>query len=479
MMSRLHRALARRRAGLAAQEAEGFAMILVIAFTMLILGLLIVASTVAVNSLGSSKSHGTFEQALAVAEMGVDQTLARLQVDTAYNPCGCAIPGSALASDAAERAWAKAQLLSFASNAANLQTTSQGQFAAIRPTNGQKVYAMSWVPSKASASAKSRMIKADYLFSPYKPGNAFSAQGDVDFAGGSVDIVPIAGSPAGLTTPVHTNGNMTGSASSINIQGPATTSGTYGLPGGANVGPGSGGNAPLESVPNVSPLAVYRDTASAAYASSWYDLCPDGKVRMKAALNPCTGTIVAERPLTDVYPGFRGWRYSKTGSLVTWYMDFPNSPYAGVYYVYQGNADLTGNITGGGTPWNATVLAEALPGGAVGNLLTCEKLGGDIATHNTDITAFYPGLVLEAGADLNISASSNLMQLGLFAAADQVYLTSSSAATIRGAVVAKDSCVNSSSPSSMQGIRLEFDSTFESPVQSVIRTTQWIEYVGT
>src|SRR5690349_16517136 len=132
MITWIHAALERRRRQ---QDDTGFALILVMGMTVVILGLLLVGATVSINSLRSTKVHGNFEQALAVAEAGVDQTLARLQVDTSYNPCSspyCALPSSGFANDAAERAWARTALLSYASVATNRQATSQGNFVAIR-----------------------------------------------------------------------------------------------------------------------------------------------------------------------------------------------------------------------------------------------------------------------------------------------------------------------------------------------------------
>ena len=95
-------------------DESGFGLILVVGFTMVLLILLMVGATVSINSLRSSRTHASFEQALAVAEAGVDQTLAILQQDKTYNPCSCAIPASALATDSAERAWARSTLKALA-----------------------------------------------------------------------------------------------------------------------------------------------------------------------------------------------------------------------------------------------------------------------------------------------------------------------------------------------------------------------------
>jgi hypothetical protein len=74
-------------------------------------------------------------------------------------------------------------------------------------------------------------------------------------------------------------------------------------------------------------------------------------------------------------------------------MNTPNSNFAGIYYVYQGNAIVDGGTNGQNTPWNATVLAEA---GGTG----CTRIGGNVENRLTDITSFLPGFVLVAGSDL-------------------------------------------------------------------------------
>jgi hypothetical protein len=414
-----------------------------------------------------------------VAEAGVDKTLALLQVDSSYNPCSCSFTAAELASSSSEKAAAKAKLLAYANTLGTLPKTNQGEYVTIRPTGAQTVFSMSWVPSRTSPGAKSRFIKADYLFAPYKPGNALSAQGDVVFDGGSVTVQQSGSScPSAQAAPVHTNGSISGNANSNCITGAVTSSGSYAMSG--TVGTGSGGSAPLETIPTIDPLSIYKDAAVNAVASNtsnWYDLCDNGDVMAKAPTAPCTGTTLASSTVTSVSPGFRGWTWSKSGNLNTWTMGVADSPYAGIYYVYQGDAYVNGGTTGQNTAWNATVLAEAKSNGST-NSSSCNKLGGNIGWHNTDITSFLPGSVLIAGADLSIEASSNTLQRGLFAAADQVYMSASSATTVTGAVIASDICPDSSNPNHLQGITLNFDTTFEAPVKSTVRTTQWLEYTG-
>lgn len=461
-MTRLRRRLEMCRTGDA-----GFGLILVVASTVVLLGLLLVAASVSVNSLASSRSHTGFEAAQAVSETGVDQTLARLQVDKTYSTSpGLAV--SCFASDVQEQACARNAITTYVNGGGSLQTTPQGQFAAIRPAGLQKVYSQSWVPSRTAVGAKSRLLKADYVFALYKPTNALLTQSNVSFSG-SVTVSPVT---AGTPTPVHSNGNINGSSSST-IAGPVTASGTYPVTG--SVGSGSGAGKPMEDVVRIDPAQVYDENltaTTASYAANWYDLCPDGTVRAKATTAACTSaTILAPASLTNAGQVYRGWTFKTVGGVPTWDMTFAGSTYSGVYYAYRSDAIIDGGT--GAVPWNATVLAEAMPGSPV----ACNKVGGNISWNNTDISAYYSGLVLEAGADLRDGANNNA-GTGLFAAADQIYFSTSSA-TLTGAVVAADQCAApAGSPSTVQGITLKYDSTFEAPIASIIRATQWIEYVG-
>ncbi len=69
-----------------------------------------------------------------------------------------------------------------------------GEYVAIKPAGWNAVYAMGWSPSKAAPKATARLIKAEYLFSPYKPGNAILTSGNLSFSSSvTVDVVVGAG----------------------------------------------------------------------------------------------------------------------------------------------------------------------------------------------------------------------------------------------------------------------------------------------
>jgi hypothetical protein len=219
---------------------EGFGLILVIGMSVILLGLIGLLTTVAIRSLESSRQHAQFEQAIAIAETGIDQTLATVARDRTFNPCACAVNVPLpFTSEAAERAWARSAIAAaVTADPTLIKSTPQGEYATIRPSNRQAVYSISWVPNRASAK-KSRLIKSEYLFAPFKPGNAVVTESDLTFSG-SVTIQAAGANPAAYPAPVHTNGSIIGTANSVYITGSATSSGNYSFAS-TNVGAGSGG----------------------------------------------------------------------------------------------------------------------------------------------------------------------------------------------------------------------------------------------
>lgn len=474
------------------QDDHGFAMILVVGLGAVLMLLSVVVVAVVRNSLSSASGHARFESALDVAETGLDDTLAKVQKDPLYSNCVCSELYT-FSNELSERANAGTRLRSLAASGTGLETVTGGQYIAIRPgpprtqcpgsegCNADRVYAMSWAPSYAAwiahaPNSKSRLLKNEYIFGPYAPGQAILTQGNLNLSG-SVLVNAATGTSAG----VHTNGTLTSSSASLTVTGDLTSSGAYNVNGNATVGSGSGGATPLQDVPVPDPNYLYGtlqesfggtvNVVTGNYTGAWYDLCDDGKARARDNTNstPCTGTVLATASGST---RFRGWNFAASGSgPPTWTMNESSKPYDGIYYVYGADAVINGKTRNGDPAWHASVLAEPKLGSTA-----CSKTGGNIEWKLTDIANYIPGIVLLAGADLT-DAANNSAGNGLFGAADQVYMHTSSA-DVTGYIIAGDQCPDSSKPSEIQGITLHFDSSAESPIKSLIRTTLWLEYVG-
>ena len=156
----------------AAADDQGIALAMVLLITVAISGLIAAMVIIGTGALRSSTGHAKFDQSLAAAEAGIDSLLSELQADQAFTNAG-SVPSSWATTpptEAEEQAWARAAILAQDSSA--VQDAGVGEYVAIKPAGWNVVYAMGWSPSKAAPNATARLIKAEYLFAPYKPGNA-------------------------------------------------------------------------------------------------------------------------------------------------------------------------------------------------------------------------------------------------------------------------------------------------------------------
>ena len=178
---------------------DGVGMVLVMGTISVVLVLITVSASVTINALRVSRTHVTYEQAIAAAESGVDYSLARLQrawdtkgadypipsLANAVEPapeCSAAAvttpyPTGSFPDRATEQAWAETNLLNVATIDGCLHEGALGEYVVLKPTDKKIVYAMGFVPSYAnwssgSTQAKMRMIKAEYIFAPYRPTHA-------------------------------------------------------------------------------------------------------------------------------------------------------------------------------------------------------------------------------------------------------------------------------------------------------------------
>lgn len=443
---------ARRRA------QSGIGMVLVFGIGVLVMGMGVLAHTLFERAVNTSTRHLSYEQAIHLAEQGVDQTLARVRVDATHNTDAQfgALPEGL--SGEAEKTWVVERLTTAA-----VQPAPGGEVATIKPSNRNVIYAASWVPSRAAAQ-RTRIVKAEYLpFTTFSPAHAILSGGALEI-GGNANVSGIAGH-------VHANGDVT-IQGSADISGNLSSAGTVGE--GGNVGGERTSGAPPEDIPSIDPRAVWNQHArSPAYSSDWYDLCPDGSARLPDGATPCTGTVVAD---TNQNP-FRGWRMGNDGA---WDIKTDQASaeigYDGVYYAYHGSFSVSGNI-GKGTPWLGTLIAEAetVGTGADGCPLLAQ---GDIEIRGTPVMGGYlSGLLLMAGRDLKMNGNAQQSFMGVMAAHEQVDVNGN--ATLMGAIISEGHCDTPGSPineNTVSGsMTITHDSSLEIPVGGDIRTTLWLE----
>ena len=206
--------------------------------------------------------------------------------------------------------------------------------------------------------AKDRLLKAEYIFAPYRPGKAILTGGNLDFGRicGSLRRQRICGCPLELL--------RDGCKRQHDVAGTLSASGSVSSCGGAVTG-GCKSSQPPERVPEANPRAVYQDYAITT--SQWYDLCPDGTAKSPSASGPCQGSTIASSPYND-------WTYTPGNATTpgTWIADYSGTQYPGVYYVYGANAQL-GNNGNSNTTVTMTVLAESTTPSGYTNAATCNK----------------------------------------------------------------------------------------------------------
>ncbi len=359
-------------------------------------------------------------------------------------------------------------------------STARGDVVLLKPTGRQVTYALSYVPKYGAAEVKRRLVKAEYLFTPYAPDHAILANGNLVLDASTTLTAAPPNDPALAT--VHSNSTVTVSSGNPTVYGAVTQSGEnptttsnnfYGNTGGQVAG------APTQSIPFAGALAVWTKNRLTNPPGGWYDLCPDGTARVPDAGAPCAGNALA-----NVATGgtFRGWRFVGTGPVPRWEATsaVKVNGFSGTYYVSGGDAVDVGSNTGSPVP-NLTVLASA-------STFTCTKVGGNIHWGSTDPAApSIPSTWLIADQDLRTtsnysagSASGSTVISGFFIAGDQVEMSTSSNGAY-GAVVAADQCDPADGTSPVDGNVVKnpsiyYDPNAQAPFADVINNTLWLEY---
>ena len=472
LMPSMSRAYARRRL----TDERGIAMVSVVLMGAILFGIAATVMTRNISDYNQVRSDRRFEQAIQVADSGVDHTLYKVGATPSYTT-----PGDTLPADygswtlAAEETWVRANVVDNP-----VVTTPEGEWATIRPRNtaGELVdviYSVGYVPTREDPF-KVRIIRAAFDMAPFVPGAAVLTDGDLHISGQA----HIGGSAGN----VHSNGDVTLEGSPT-IDGYASASGNYTIIGVPTVGDpaNSGPNKPPREVPLVDP----REN----YVMSEYDLCPNGDVRTGPSYSgadgppnttglPCGGALLgnAATPPTE-YKAWDRHLGSDPSKGARWRLDGPTG-HDGVYYIYQGSAEVSG-APGKTTPWSVTIFAEATPasGGEPGH---CPHVGGDIDVSGNPTMRRHDKaqpLQFVAGRDLKVAGNPGTTYEGVLAAHEQFSLSGSP--TVKGVVIANDYCDSTGSPVPIPLVEITgsatitYDGNLEVPLGRRVRTTHWNE----
>ncbi len=477
---------------------DGIGLVLVLGMGAILTGLMIISTTTAIRSLSSSREHVSFESALSVADGGIDVGLARARVvyvdDNADNylipapveSSGCndtavAWPFAAQPTPEQERTWARAELERIADVTGCLKTGKNGEYAILKPAGRQVIYSLGWSPRRDAAEVKRRLIKAEYLFTPYAPEHAILTSGNLQLDSSTTVTSAPPNDP--LLAAVHTNGTISVTSGNPTVFGPVTQNGS---------GPSASSNnfmanptdtvlgAPKESIPFEGALAVWTSNRTSNPPGGWYDLCPDGTVRTANGASPCAGTTMVN---LSAGGSFRGWSVDRSGTVPVWSggSEIKVNGFSGTYYVHQGDVLNPASNTGSPVP-NLTVIASSVA-------MTCDKVGGNITWGSTDpLAPSLDNTWLIADQDLKTesnyqagSASGGTVISGFFIAGDQMEMSTSSNGAY-GAVIAADQCDPASgSPVDANIIKnpsIYYDPNAQAPFTDVINNTLWLEYAG-
>jgi len=497
-----------------ARGDDGVGLILVIGVSVFVFLLAAVAVAIAVNGVSQSRQRTAFEKALATAESGVDFGLGKLQASfTVYgadypipamttaldsalgNSPACQAPvvnfpssgdgaGGIFASEATERAWATTQLQLLATiYPACIRTGDAGQYVILKPPSDPsntdpgrlkygRVYALSAMPSFAQPT-RTRLVKSEYVFMPYRPSNAILSGGDLDISSSTTVTVAAGADP--LLASVHANGTITGSGNpsvsgSVSSTLPSTfSSNNFAVSTSVT-------RTPKQIIPTISAVSFYSQasTVDPNALADWYDLCPNGDVRPYSTGGPCTSPILVDN---IAFGGqSRGWQYQMSSH--TW--TATTSLMSGTYYVSEGNVVVgPGNVS---IP-RLTVIASAA------NVQNCStKTYGNITWDHYALQApAFGGQWMYADTDLvtgsNFTAGDLTVPIsGMFVAGDQVQLETSSTGAV-GAVVAANQCLTPPSAglittSQVKNPAIYYDPNAQAAFTSVVTTSLWLDYSG-
>jgi hypothetical protein len=456
-------------------DERGIAMISVVLMGAILFAIAATVMTRNISDYNQVRSDRRFEQAIQVADSGVDHTLYKVGVTPSYTT-GETLPAEYMGSDvdrAAESDWV---LKNAVDNPVVI--TPEGEWATIRPRNAAGVpvdviYSVGYVPTRA-APYKIRVIRAAFDYAPFVPSTAILTDGNLQI-GGAATITGAGGS-------VHANGNVT-YGGSPSVEGYVSAAGTCTGCNSPTIGnqADSGGGKPKREVPLINP----REN----YVLSEYDLCPNGQIRTgpsyaeadgktpNASGAPCGGTPISTG-------SWRGWEYQGLDNSIQqkghqWTYN-SQTPYDGVYYIYQGSAQVTGNPGTPATPWKVTIFTEALSSGDEPS--HCPHVGGDIdmaggGTVRPNSKA--QPLHLIAGRDLLMNGTPGNKWEGVYAAHEQFKLEGN--VEMNGVIIANDYCDTVGSPASQNIInvggsaKIHYDGGLEVPLGRRIRTTHWNE----
>ncbi|MFH1330398.1 MAG: hypothetical protein ABIJ48_07105 [Actinomycetota bacterium] len=388
------------------------------------MALVLVAAVVAirgVRQLGSVASDARWQQALYVAESGLDEGMRAIEADPEFNT-GEVAPE--FGDRGAERAWVVAA--AEARPAGQVGSTPEGEYVVVKPANADTLYAVGFAPARDGAQRRVRVammtLEPEMVPVAWQVEFAFLTGGKLRFWG-SAETIDLTGSDAAS---IHANGILE-ILKPENVDGCASSSTTHIAPYGACEG------SPLDPVgiPHIDPRVMYP------YAQ--VVLCPDGlayggpqhpndSFKDPTPDTPCEADehqVPAQGWTSSLSGGVRIWRPGNTG---------------GVYYVAGGTVDGKIGNDKDGTVVQATIVIESLDAGG-----ECGSNSGHFFLSDNSYLEADPGMsgiAIVTGGDIYYRGGATVV--GALLAHEQIDFKGN--ATSKGVIVAESWCDHPLSP---------------------------------
>jgi hypothetical protein len=398
------------------QDERGIAM----AVVALLGGFLVLLTVVvAARTMAENRAVGVdrqWEQAIHVAESGVDQALFDL------NTGGTLTEVTLSASPTKDEVVAAAEVVAL--DPAEITESPEGDVVVVKDASGDFTYAVGYTPGFDAASKRVRVVKMEYVpeilvMPDWTTDAAFATGGDFDADSAGIQILDGSGASeahivAGGTVAIHQNIVLDGCASSY------STPSLEGI------------NCPAEAPEPVLPVVE----AKVLYPFSETDLCNDGTIRGGPAhphhpnttTEPCQGPLVSLQDWTSMLTG-QGVRRWRAG----------NSAVGGVIYVDGG--DVEGKL---GNRQQSKVISITIIVASQDDSGNCVSDSGHIGLNAGSAITPHPsvgGLSLVAEGDIQLAAGS---YEGLMVTHEQASFSGGTGAG--GAVVAESACHSYQSP---------------------------------
>jgi hypothetical protein len=448
-------------------DDRGVAMAIVLFIGTILILLSTIMITRGFRQLGNTANNQNWDQSLSVAESGLEVGLVELDDDFDWST-GEVIPAGVIGTDA-ERGWAVSA--ADARPAEDVETTPEGEFVVVKPSNRDLLFSVAYVPSRDAAERRVRVVRAALSFAPTS--NAWS----LDMAFLTDDDFTISGNPTfhGDAASGHSNGHLTVSGDPTFHDGCLTASDGGSISGNINDHSDCAPDPyyePEEFVPEIIPRDFWH--------MSEYDMCPDGKVRAGPA-HPTFGSTAGSTPCTVGHileddagsNPFNGWKFngccdSKLNAM--WDLA-DNTSDDGAYYFYQGSPQVSGSPGTNNSPWYVLIVAEAVGSCA-------DHVGGDFVASGSLVIAPYTAgsehtsntVNVIAGRDIEWSGDGRLKEPGIIAAREQIKLNGNP--QIEGAFIAESECDSADDNVHQTEITGNPTFTLEGPMQTLWFTTQ-------